>query len=946
MMLFALAICTFSADVKPEERAFFEQKIRPILVTRCYSCHGPEAKTFKGNLRLDIPSGWRKGGESGEPAIVPKKPAESLLLKAVNHDGLEMPPKSPKIPASEIADLTRWIAMGAPDPREETGEAKRADLSWWSLQPLSKPTPPKLADPNPKTPIDTFVATELTPKKLAMNQEAGKRALFRRLSYDLIGLPPTPDEMAEFIQDDDPTAYEKAVDRLLASPRYGERWGRHWLDVARFGESNGYERNVPINDAWPYRDYVIRSFNNDKPFNRMIIEQLAGDVVAPDQPEVAVATTFLAIGPYDDVGNQDAVAAANIRAIHVDEITTTVGAAFLGLTFNCARCHHHKFDPIPTEDYYRLKAAFDGVFHGSAELAKREERERRNALVALVELSRAPLLQEKAKLDKELADRAKSLKTKRPPPSANRTEETFKPTQARFVRFTILATTADAHRGHGAKLDEFEAWTAGPSPRNVALAAVGGKATGVTSTVAKDFPEAYDIQLVNDGKYSARWFMGTPPVLTIEFAKPETIDRVVFSHDRSAKQDAPIPGLGQFVAEYTVETSLDGKTWTKVADSFDRAPAHPGLPIERVLRSVPPWEKERRDRLQAEIAKLDRQLAAVPPLPTAWIGTRKQPDEKPAVFKGGDPTRKGPSVKPESPAVLGKSAPGFSLKEDAPESERRLTLAKWIASDKNPLTARVIVNRIWQHHFGEGIVDTPSDFGFLGGKPTHPALLDWLSRRIHEHGWRLKPLHRDIVLSHAYRQSSAFRAEAAKIDANSRLLWRFPPRRLDAEQLRDTLLAAAGVLSSRIYGPGFQLYEHRSDNVSTYVPLAVHGPETYRRTIYHQNVRASLLDILTDFDLPDNAYPAPKRSQTTTPLQSLAMFNHRFVLDMAATVAARVDREANPATPAKIVRAYQLFFQRNPAADEIELAVPLVEKHDLRALCRALLNSNELLYLE
>ena len=945
MMFFAVAVGVLTADISPDERAFFEQKIRPIFVQRCYSCHGPEAKTFKGGLRLDAPSGWRKGGDSGEPAIVPKKPNESPLLKAVKHDGLEMPPKAPKIPDAEIADLARWIAMGAPDPREETGEAKRADLSWWSLQPLGRSMPPKRSG-HLATPIDAFAAAELDSKKLEMNPRAEKRALLRRLTYDLIGLPPTREDVAAFERDDDPTAYAKAVDRLLASPRYGERWGRHWLDVARFGESNGYERNVPIDDAWPYRDYVIKSFNDDKPFNRMIVEQLAGDVVAPDRPEVTVATTFLAIGPYDDVGNSDPVAAANIRAIHVDEITTTVGAAFLGLSFNCARCHNHKFDPIPTEDYYRLKAAFDGVYHGSAEWATKEQRAGRAALIAPLEAKKAPLVAERAKLEAELSARAKKLPIRRPAPSAHLTKEKFAPMVAKFVRLNVLATTSDAHTGHGTKLDEFEAWTVAPNSRNVALASAGAKATGVTSTVAKDFPEAYDIRLVNDGKYSARWFMGSPPVLTIEFATEERIERVVFSHDRSAMQDAPISGLGQFAAEYTIETSRDGKSWTKVADSFDRAPAHPGLPLERVLRGLTAKERERREHLQREIAELDAKLAAIPPLPTAFVGTRKQPDEKPVVFKGGDPTRKGPSVKPESPTVLAKTCPSYSLPASAPESQRRFELATWIASDANPLTARVMANRVWQHHFGTGIVDTPSDFGFLGGKPTHPALLDWLAKRLHEHGWRLKALHRDLVLSEAYQQSSAYRAEAVKVDASSRLLWRFPPGRLDAEQLRDTMLATAGALSGRMYGPGFRLYEHRSDNVSTYVPLASYGPETYRRTVYHQNVRAALLDILTEFDEPDNAYPAPKRSRTTTPLQSLALFNHRFVIDMATATAARIEREAKPTTSDRVVRAYEVFFQRRPAAEELAAAVALVERHGLRALCRALFNANELLYLE
>jgi mono/diheme cytochrome c family protein len=943
MTLIYAAILTLAND--SDGRAFFEQKIRPILIQRCFSCHGPDSKTFKGGLRLDVPSGWKKGGESGEPAIIPGKPNESLLLKAVKHDGLEMPPDSPKIPAQEIADLAKWIAMGAPDPRGETADLKRADASWWSLQPLSNSIPPRVTGPA-LSPVDAFVNAELAAKNLSMNPAADKRALLRRLTFDLMGLPPTMDEVEAFLADDDPTSYAKVVDRLLASPRYGERWGRHWLDVVRFGESNGYERNVPWHDAWPFRDYVIRSFNDDKPFDRFVIEHLAGDVIAPSQPEVAIGSAFLTLGPYDDVGNQDAVAAANIRAIHVDEITSTAGAAFLGLTFNCARCHHHKFDPIPTEDYYRLKAAFDGVYHGSAELATADQRKRRAETVAPLEANRNVLVQERTKLDAEFAARADRLPTPRPAPSARLTEEKFKPLKAKIVRLNILATTHNPADGAGARIDEFEVWTAGTSPRNVALAGNGGKASGVTGHVAKDFPEAYAIHLVNDGKYSARWFVGSPAVLTIEFAKEETIDRVVFSHDRTSKQDAPIQGLGSFVGEYTVETSNDGRAWTKVADSFDRKPPHPDIKRERVLRTLPNEERERRQRLQTQIAELDAKLAAVPPLPTAWIGTRKQPTETPVVFKGGDPMRKGAGVKPESPSVLGVALPKFSLPENASESERRLALAKWIASNENPLTSRVIANRVWQHHFGTGIVDTPNDFGFLGGKPSHPALLDWLSRRLHQHGWSLKSLHRDVLHSHAYQQSAAFRQDGANADAGARLLWRFPPRRLDAEQLRDSMLEAAGVLKNKMYGPGFQLYEHRSDNVSTYVPLSVQGPETYRRTVYHQNVRASLLDVLTDFDQPDNAYSTPRRSLTTTPLQSLALFNHRFAIDMSKAMERRIDGESGSKPHSRVAHAYRIALQRSATAEEFRAAKPLVGRHGLAALCRALLNSNEFLYLE
>ena len=376
-----------AAPIPPEQVQFFEQKIRPLLSAHCYECHSAQAKKVKGGLLLDTRKGWESGGDSGQPAVVPGKPDESLLIQAVRHEDKDtaMPPKKPKLPDALIADLVEWVKMGAPDPREsELAEAKRGDKSWWSLQPLTHPQPPSPAGiPTEwnQNPIDRFIFAKFAEKGLKPGPPADPREFIRRVTYDLTGLPPTPGEMDEFLRDLPPfsegelpavtadateKAVERLVDRLLASPHYGEQWGRHWLDVVRFGESNGFERNFIIDNAWPFRDYVIRSFNDDKPFNQFIVEHLAGDIVGQGHPETEVGVAFLTIGPYDDVGNQDPVAQANIRAATVDDMVTATGSAFLGLTINCARCHNHKFDPIPTEDYYRVKAAFDGVTHGPA----------------------------------------------------------------------------------------------------------------------------------------------------------------------------------------------------------------------------------------------------------------------------------------------------------------------------------------------------------------------------------------------------------------------------------------------------------------------------------------------------------------------------------------------------------------------------------------------------
>ncbi len=846
--------------------------------------------------------------------------------------------------------LLNVAAIGA---GTEGQEARRGDRGWWSLQALSEISLPDVPDAPAawrSNPIDRYVMARLIAEGLEPNPPADRRALIRRITYDLTGLPPTPEEVAAFIRDSDTRAYEKLIDRLLASPHYGERWGRHWMDVIRFGESRGFERNEIIRDAWPFRDYVIDSFNQDKPFDQFIVEHLAGDVVGKDRPEVEIGSAFLTIGPYDDVGNQDAVAAANTRAATVDDMVTATSGAFLGLTINCARCHDHKFDPIPTEDYYRLKAAFDGVSHGSRVLATRAEREHLEALQNPMREKRETLGTARSALEKDILERSGAAASMdlghRPPPSASRTEEQWTPVEARYVRMTVLAQSDNPRSGVGARMDEFEVWTGGDAPRNVALASGGASVSGVAGAEAKDFAGAYSVELVNDGKYGARWFVGNPPVLTVTLPRIETIERVVFSHDRTTESNSPIAGLGPMVTEYEIEVSTDGVSWTKVADSTGRRPYNAALARSRALRTATDAEQVELDRLERELAAVDADLRKIPALPTAWMGSYRQPDGPTTVFHGGDPMKPGAPVLPSSLEVFRGGLDSYELPGDAPESERRLALARWIANDANALTLRVLVNRVWHSHFGTGIVDTPSDFGFLGGRPTHPELLDWLAYRLLQHGWRLKDLHRDILLSQTYRQSSGFRADAAQKDGDARLLWRFPSRRLSAEEARDTLLVVAGKLDKRQGGPGFRLYEYKQDNVATYVPLDRPGPETYRRAVYHHNARASVVDLLSDLDLPDNAFAAPRLASTTTPLQTLTLLNNRFVIDMAEALCERISTVAS-ASPGELVRqAYSLAFQREPDDVEATAGARLISTHGLRAFCRAVLNANELIYLE
>lgn len=931
----------------------YERDIRPLLHNRCIQCHGPVKQ--QSGLRLDNRASAMKGGLGGA-VIVPGKSGESELIRRItSNDKAEMmPPMGERLSSREIALLKAWIDAGAnwPETEKVIVEARRADKSWWSLQPLKKAGPPVTKGIPPawaESPIDRFIYAGLAARNLQPNAPADRRALIRRVTYDVTGLPPTPEEVEAFVNDRSTNGYEKLVDRLLASPHYGEQWGRHWLDVARFGESKGFEQNHLINNLWPYRDYVIRSFNEDKPFNRFIVEQLAGDVIGRGDPAVEIGTAFLVSGPYDSVGNQDEIQQKIIRANTLDDLITVTSNAFLGLTVNCARCHNHKFDPIPTEDYYRMRAAFEGVIHGERVLASDADKQRQAGMTAPLEKRRAELTLELKALETAIAARAKEKAAQVPEyplPKITRhfNEHRFRSVTARFLKFKMLAHSDNPRSAVNARIDEFEVWT---KDRNVALAGNGGKATGATTRKAEDVAglNAYGVDLVNDGKFGERWFVAAPAELTVEFERSERIERIVFSQDRTAAPDTIGTGIGPFVTEYQILVSPDGRTWQAVADSTARPPYNEAHLIERFAPEVTTADEARKMKaLNTELARINRDLKAIPPLPLAWAGRFEQPRESTYVHKGGDPLRRGVEVLPSSLAVLDGALKPFTLPAGAPESDRRLALAKWIAGDENPLTARVIANRIWQHHFGTGLVETPSDFGYLGGRPSHPDLLDWLALRLQAHGWRMKPLHREILLSQTYRQSAAYRQEAAGEDSGARLLWRFPPRRLAAEEIRDTLLSVAGKLNQQMGGPGFRLYRYLEDNVATYIPLDRHGPETYRRAVYHQNARSSLIDGLTDFDLPDNAGAAPSRISTTSPLQALTLLNHTFTLDMADALSERLKKEV-PDETARVHRAFALAFQRPPTDEEEAAALQLISKFGWRAFCRALLNSNELIYL-
>lgn len=943
--MFTLAGNAYAAPVD------FVRDIQPVLEKKCLSCHNPN--TAKGDLSLATAEDVLD--HAAELVIPGKAMASDLYLAATPEEPGEkpyMPEEGDPLTDAEAELLRQWIDEGAAWPEGIVlREASEADKSWWAYQKLpGEDSFSGVLKNSEKHPIDAFVEEKLEETGLSMNPAADRRTLIRRATYDLTGLPPSPEEVDDFVKSEDPEAYEKLIDRLLDSPHYGERWGRHWLDVVRFGESKGYERNVIIDNLWPFRDYVIESINADKPFDQLIREHLAGDVFGAGDPEVEVGSAFLVAGTYDDVGNQDVEQKAQIRANTLDEIINATSQAFLGMTVSCARCHDHKFDPIAQKDYYQMYATFAGVRHGARVLATSEEKQEVAALMKPLQAEKEELEKKERAVNAAATRRGAEQKEnfekqwRRPVVDRTGTIEEFDPVEAKFVRLISEARDDNPNIASGFRIDEFEIWSSGEESKNVALQSNGAKATGAARLI-EDFPGAYGAHHAIDGKTGER-FMSTGTDLTIELAKPSRIGKVVFS---SAKgEQNPEHSKFVFVADYRIEVSSDGENWKEVAHGRDREPvseAHRNVRYR--LAGLTPEDTTELASIRQELARVNREIAAVPKLPSVWVGTRSAEDAKGPfhLFIGGSPQRRGETVVPASLSTLSEATPAYELPVDAPEANRRLELAGWIASSENPVTLRVLANRLWHYHFGTGIVDTPNDFGYMGGRPTHPELLDYLAIRLRENDWKIKDLHRLIMTSQAYQQASTWREEAAKVDGDSRLLWRFPPRRLSAEEIRDTILTVSGKLDKTMGGPGFRLFHFMQDNVCTYEPLDEHGPETYRRAVYHQNARASVVDLMTEFDQPDCTFSAPERAETTTPLQALTLMNHRFTMDMAEALAERIEAEGSD-NATQVQTAYRILYQREPEEEEEKKLGAAMEELGLVSVARALLNSSELIFLD
>lgn len=893
----------------------FARNIAPLLEQRCVRCHNEE--TRKGGLSLVSRETAIKGGESG-PALEPGKPDGSLLIDMLAGEKPLMPAQGEKLTAAQVALFRNWIAGGAQWPADrKLVERAPQRVDWWSLQPIRRPQLPAVKDQSwPRNEIDHFILAALERKGLQPSPAADRRVLLRRLSLDLWGLPPSTAEVDRFRQDSDPLAYERLVDQRLTSLLFGQRYARHWLDVVRFAETHGFEMNNERPHAWPYRDYVVAAFQHDKPYDRFLREQLAGDGLGSE-----VATGFLVAGAWDQVRSPDPVLSANQRADELHDMVSATSSTFLGLTVGCARCHDHKFDPVPQTDYYALKAVFEGVQHGEREIASATSPERA-ATIAKLQAEKVIIEQQLLQLE-PLAQPASTKPVRKAVIPATNLDR-IAPVDALYLRFTVLASSSAEPC-----LDELEVFTT-EEGRNVALAKNGAVATASGSYANNP---KHQLAHINDGRYGNDFSWISQEVgrgwVQLKFAKPERIASIRWGRDQ-----LPQPKYQDRVAvQYKIETSLDGETWSTVASHADRATKD----NPQVAAESPEFAA-----LLAKRQALEKEIASTAVVAKSYSGKMQTPGATHR-FHRGDPMQPREAIAPQ--ALTAIKIP-YSLPATATEAQRRLALADWLVAPQQPLTARVIVNRLWQWHFGEGLVDTPSDFGVNGSQPTHPELLDWLAAELFDSGWSLRHIHRLILTSATYRQVSSARTDGLAIDAGSRLLWRFPPRRLEAEALRDTLLNTSGSLDLTAGGPGFSPFEPNSNYVRVYTPKQKFAAIDFRRMIYMTKVRMHIDPTFGAFDCPDGGQVAPKRSRSTTPLQALNLLNSSLLLSQVEAFAARLEREAGADATTQVRHGFAVAFQREPDEAELAACTAAIKTDGLFVFCRALLNSNEFAFLE
>ena len=956
---------------------FFDNKVFPVLKENCFKCHGAREK-LKGKLRLTNRAGLLKGGESGA-AIHLLKPEKSLMLAMISwkDEDHEMPPKE-KLSNEQIALLTEWVKLGAPfNPAKEihgnglavdklpTNEINERTTSAWAFKAAEPVVAPQVDDATwQASGIDAFVYSRLREASLKPNSPASRGVLIRRAYYDLIGLSPTDVELRSFIDDKSPDAFEKVIDRLLASDRYGEKWGRHWLDLVRFAETNGYERDSRKDLIWKYRDYVIRAFNQDKPYNRFIMEQLAGDELPDRDADSITATGFYRLGIWDDEPADRELARYN----YLDDILRTTGETFLGMTIGCARCHDHKIDPISQKDYYSMLSFFSDISpHGKGnrnhvpisdpddkadhERAVTDKQARETSLQARLKPLEEEFIAGLAKRRPELklsAGLAKGKKDAWVVPDANR---------GKGIRWEFTYTQP-ADNWFEIAFDDSK-WRKGRS---------GFGSPGTPGSKVRTPWHSSDIWLRRDFRFDT-----IPGKLTLKIHHDEDAEIYL-----NGKQIKTFKGFLKQYAEIDVtDECLDvlqtGRNTLAIHCKQTGGGQYidAGLLADQSTTPVPVLAaKYGREILGEakleEYSKLRDELANVQSteltLKTEYaMAVAEDARRKMWILRRGLPVLKGEEVGPAFPSLLASSA--VIVPDDYPvgkTSGKRRVLAEWLASEKNPMTARVMANRLWQHHFGRGIVRSSNNFGFIGEKPTHPNLLNWLANELVAGGWKLKRVHKLIMMSNTYRMSSSGSEIALARDPNNDLMWRHDMRRLSAEEIRDSILNVTGQLNFKMGGPSIYTEVPRDVLATASRPGAAWGKSSEedrnRRSVYIFVKRSLHEPFLSAFDWADTDNTCDVRFVTTVPTQTLTLLNSKFLNDSAESLANRLIKATPGDARAQVTAALQLTTNRKPTAGEVDDGLELIQSLKAKAeldgnlamqrFCLLALNLNEFLYLD
>ena len=975
IMTVAIA-CTM---VRAQERSpDFVRDVAPLLQRRCLSCHsGAEPK---GEFSLQTAEAALSGGY-----IEPGEASESHLVELITPVAgkAEMPKDADPLTSDEIAVIRKWIDEGAKWPQGLTLQEPRVDdFDWWSYRPPVRPPVPEIDHRWAKSAIDKFILDKLNKKGLTPSEPADRRTLIRRVTYDLIGLPPTHEEVDRFVHDTGPQAYEKLVDRLLRSKHYGERWARHWLDVVKYADTHGYDKDKLRGNAWPYRDYVIRSFNEDKPYSRFVQEQIAGDVLFPGQPDGILGLGFIAAGPWDHIGHVEVpetkIDGKVARNLDRDDMVSNTLNAFCSVTIQCARCHNHKFDPITQEHYYGLQSLFAAV----------DRADRTYDLDPEVERQRTELDARLAELRKQEKESARELADLGGPRLAE-----LKKQIAEFQAKTkVLKNPQFGYHTAIARQQDVEKWV------QVDL----GKGLEVSQIVLRPchddfgnigagfgFPVRFRVEVSLEGDWETvldqtESNFPNPRLSPVEIASvDQTIRRIRVTATRLADRkgvfimalaelqtlqaDGTNVALG---AKVTSGDSIEAPVrWARqnLTDGYWAQGGDPHLQQQlaaatkerdELMASINTPERNRRDdEIRKEIKETQDRLGKLPKgkmVFAAATNFKSRGNFKPTAGKPRmiHVLHRGNIQQPGEPAIPGvlpfDESDNFLLDAELDEAQRRAALARWLTRKDHPLVWRSIVNRIWQYHFGRGIVETPNDFGRMGARPTHSELLDWLAVEFRDSGESMKSLHRLIVTSNAYQQSAQHDAANATIDVGSQYLWRANRRRLTAEEIRDSILSISGALDPKMGGPGFYLFELEKTAHSPhyeYHKFDPNDPASHRRSIYRFIVRSQPDPWMTTLDCADSSQSTPRRNETLTSLQALSLLNNTFNLEMARRFASRVEQEAGD-LESQVQHAVQLVLQRPASETEQAELVAYALSHGLPNLCRMLFNLSEFVFLD